>query len=364
MTIIITAPGKKAVRIQKSHYRQEAVLQQYLSENPEVLPVQELKEDAHLVVLERESPTGAGPVDILAVDQDGELYLIETKLYRNPDKRQVLAQLLDYGAALWKTVDDPDAWLAQIDRRRSSKSKELLIDLLESEFGEGQSQAVLDGAKSCLVNGSFHFFVLMDEVHTQLKNLIQFINRNSRFSIYVVEMEHYQHHDLGIFIPHLYGEEVTKKPVIYQGGLRRQWDESSFFEQAAQKLSPEGFKAVRKLHDKLKEIPACEISFGNGKDIASFNPKFDTIAVRSIISVYSTGQVALNYYWLSENEHARVCGRLLKEKLKTIPPFKEAVEKSGKKYPSVRLSAWLPYCDEFIRLIQDYVKECEQIAGS
>jgi hypothetical protein len=50
--------------------------------------------------------------------------------------------------------------------------------------------------------------------------------------------------------------------------------------------------------------------------------------------------------------------------LKTIPPFKEVVEKSGKKYPTVSLSAWLPYCAEFIRLIQDYVKECERVEES
>ena len=185
MSIIITQPGKKTVRLEKTRFPQESDLQLYIYENPDAIPLQEIKEGTHLVVLERESPTRVGPIDILAVDAEGDLYLIETKLYRNPDKRQVLAQVLDYGAALWKYVDNPDEWLQEIDRRRVVKSKPSLVQLLEEEFGD--SQIVLDGIRSSLSGGSYHFLILMDEVHTQLKNLIQFINQNSQFSIYTIE---------------------------------------------------------------------------------------------------------------------------------------------------------------------------------
>lgn len=43
-------------------------------------------------------------IDAVALDQNGDIYLIETKLYKNPDKRQVIAQVLDYGASLWTRV--------------------------------------------------------------------------------------------------------------------------------------------------------------------------------------------------------------------------------------------------------------------
>jgi hypothetical protein len=118
MSMLITPPGKKAIRINRKRFRKEVDLQCYIYENPEAIPVHEIKEDADLLILERESPTPVGPIDILATDSDGEIYIIETKLYRNPDKRQVLAQVLDYGAALWGLLDDPDEGKAAYKKYR------------------------------------------------------------------------------------------------------------------------------------------------------------------------------------------------------------------------------------------------------
>jgi hypothetical protein len=102
MAIIISQKGKKTVKVEKSDFAKENVLQQYIYENPESIPLYDLKEDARLLILAREFPTASGPIDALGVDRDGEIYIIETKLFRNPDKRTVVAQALDYGAALWK----------------------------------------------------------------------------------------------------------------------------------------------------------------------------------------------------------------------------------------------------------------------
>jgi hypothetical protein len=51
---------------------------------------------------DRAFPTNSGPIDALGINKDGEIYIIETKLYKNPDKRLVVAQVLDYGASLWQ----------------------------------------------------------------------------------------------------------------------------------------------------------------------------------------------------------------------------------------------------------------------
>jgi hypothetical protein len=53
-------------------------------------PVYELREDKKLLLAVRECQTESGPIDALAVDQDGDIYVVETKLYRNPDKRTVV----------------------------------------------------------------------------------------------------------------------------------------------------------------------------------------------------------------------------------------------------------------------------------
>src|SRR3989338_6877041 len=103
MAIIISEGGKNAKRVDKSSFEREDYLQGYIYENPDSIPLYEIKENIRLLILAREFPTDSGPIDAIGVDRDGEIYLIETKLYKNADKRLVVAQVLDYGASLWRS---------------------------------------------------------------------------------------------------------------------------------------------------------------------------------------------------------------------------------------------------------------------
>jgi len=50
----------------------------------------------------------------------------------------------------------------------------------------------------------------MDTLHDQLKNLLIFINQNSKFDVFAVEMKYYKYEDYEILIPRLYGSEIRK----------------------------------------------------------------------------------------------------------------------------------------------------------
>ena len=115
MAIIISKNGRNAVKIDKSNFELEDHLQQYIYDNPESIPLYDIKEDIKLLILAREFPTASGPIDAIGVDRDGELYLVETKLYKNPDKRTVVAQVLDYGASLWKSSIDFNQFTAKLN---------------------------------------------------------------------------------------------------------------------------------------------------------------------------------------------------------------------------------------------------------
>lgn len=89
--------------------------------------------------------------------------------------------------------------------------------------------------KQNLEEGNFNFIVLMDELAPRLKDLISFINSRSRFSVYAVELEYYQHDGYEIMFPKLYGAE-TKKGTDVKSGTRGNWDEQSFFKDAENKI--------------------------------------------------------------------------------------------------------------------------------
>ena len=55
----------------------------------------------------KQACVGHGPIDLLAADSGGGLVFVEFKKgTENPDVRKVVAQLLDYGSALWRTSYD------------------------------------------------------------------------------------------------------------------------------------------------------------------------------------------------------------------------------------------------------------------
>ena len=212
MAIIISKNGKGARKVEQATVDEEDYLQQYVSENPDSLPLSDIKEGAKLLVIGREFDTESGPIDVLAIDGDGDLYIIETKLYKNPDKRLVIAQMLDYGAALWKAYGDDDGFLGEIDALLSKSAAGGLGLRLRNVYGLSDSEVedVREAIKRNLSDGNIKFAVLMDRLHDRLRDLILFINQKSRFNIYAVEMEFYENEGTEMVIPKLFGAEVKK----------------------------------------------------------------------------------------------------------------------------------------------------------
>ena len=206
MSIIIWHSNQPAKPLKPKAFNQETDLQSYIKENPQAIPIDELGADLELTIIGREFGTSSGFIDALGVDQRGQLYLIETKLYHNPDKRRVVAQLLDYASGLWsRYANDSSAFIRAV-------KQEYNFDLeshLQNE-NENENENSLASFKINLDAGHFRLIVLMDQVEDSLKDLVNFINQNSNFSLYAVEIKYYQDEDLEIVIPHLYGQPSKK----------------------------------------------------------------------------------------------------------------------------------------------------------
>jgi hypothetical protein len=229
MSIIISQSGTKAVKVDKSTFDKEDHLQRYIYENPESIPLYEIKDDIRLLILAREFPTNSGPIDAIGIDQYGELYIVETKLYKNPDKRTVISQALDYGAALWKHANDFSEFLGVLD---SHSKKVFGIDATEKirtffDLTVEETQDAINKAQTNLNDGVFHFVVLMDQLDDRLKDLILYVNQNSQFDIYAVELEYYKHDTFEIIIPRIFGAEV-KKDIKVRTTNKKLWDWESF----------------------------------------------------------------------------------------------------------------------------------------
>jgi hypothetical protein len=212
MSIIISKEGKNARKIDPTGIDEETYLQQYISDNPNSLPLDEIAEDIRLLIIAREFPTKSGEIDALGIDYEGNIYVIETKLYKNADKRLVLAQVLDYGASLWRTYEDTELFLEEIERAAGKIFNEPLAQRIQKFYKTDiESVAeILQFIRQNLRDGNFRFVVLMDHIEDRLRDLLVFVNQNSRFNIYGVEMGFYKFENYEILIPKLYGAESKK----------------------------------------------------------------------------------------------------------------------------------------------------------
>lgn len=220
MAIIISKDGNNAQKIDETQFGLEDKLQEYVKNNPDIVPIYEIQQDARLLILAREFGTNSGPIDALGVDQDGNIYVIETKLYKNPDKRTVLAQALDYGASLWRHSGDTSDFIEVLNQKVTSQFGTGLLEKLQDFFETDDPQMLVDAIAKNVVNGNIKFVILMDTVDDRLKDLITYVNQNSKFDVYAVDLKYYKHEEFEIIIPKLYGSEVKKAVTTFDESLR------------------------------------------------------------------------------------------------------------------------------------------------
>jgi hypothetical protein len=313
----------------------------------------DIKEDLRLMVVAREFPTASGPIDVLAVDADGVIYVIETKLYRNPDKRLVVAQMLDYGAALWRGYTDTSQFIADADaacvRTTGATLRQRLVDFVGID--EAHANEIIKAMQASLADGALRFVVLMDHLDARLKDLILFLNERADFDVYAVEMHFYRYKDFQIVIPTLHGAEVTKS-VARAGSTsrRRRWDEQAFFQDAEAELTSSDVAAVRELH-RFSAEAADRIDWGSGPSRGSFNPKFLSVCKRCPYTVWSDGDLTLNFGWFDRNDAERAArdhfGRQLQQiGLAQLPANWQT------SYVSVSLDQWKSKLRDFTMVVR------------
>lgn len=300
MAIIVSKNGKNAQILDKSVIEKEAYLQKYIQNNPESIPIYEIDEDKKLFVAKREFPTNAGPIDVLAFDESGEIYVVETKLYKNPDKRLVIAQVLDYGAALWKHYNDFNEFIEILNQETRKIFSLNFQDKLKEFFDldDEQIELALDMFQQNLNEGNIKFVILMDKIGDRLKDLILYVNQNSQFDIYAVQIEYYKYEEYEIMIPKVFGAEVKKSIKKSSTSTRIYWNAEGFQNELQKLNSNIRFKIMELLDFAKKEN--CLEGWGTGK-IPAFNFKIDN-PVRigkklTVFTIWSDGNINIGH-WL------------------------------------------------------------------
>lgn len=160
----------------------ETWLQTMLHRFPQCLPVSELEPVLdRLIPVGREVPTPAGYIDNLFVTADGNIVLVECKLWRNPEaRRKVIAQIIDYAQSLshWKYKDLDQAVKKSLDANGQIVGKPL-FDLLETE--DVDESAFIDAIQKNLRIGRMLLLVVGDGIREDTEGLADYLQMHAGF---------------------------------------------------------------------------------------------------------------------------------------------------------------------------------------
>ena len=173
----------------------ESWLQELIYNNPGLLPAGEIDSNySKLIPLGREISTPSGSIDNLYVTPKGNLCLVETKLWRNPEAhRTVLAQLIDYAKDLASfTYEELESKVKQFHDNRK-KSFTSIVDLVKD--GKEEFDAVLfeEELRRSMAIGEFLLLIVGDQIRPQVVMLSQAVQAapHLEFKIGLVELRFY-----------------------------------------------------------------------------------------------------------------------------------------------------------------------------
>lgn len=171
----------------------EAWLQDLIFRHPDILPVKDLEPGfGDLVPICRELPTNAGPCDNLYLTAEGDVVIVECKLWRNPEsRREVLSQAIDYARefADWSYEDLEKAARKGLDTRVSTDER--LVDVLVDELEDEAAARLIDAISRNLRLGRMLVLVVGDGINEQVERLAWMLQAHAglHYSLGLVELQ-------------------------------------------------------------------------------------------------------------------------------------------------------------------------------
>jgi hypothetical protein len=197
--------------VEESSVPTEAVLHDVLRRNPELVPATDIG-FGRMVTVGFETNLVSGAADLILMDDGGRLCLVEVKKQGNTDTRRVVAQVMDYAAALWgKTLEEFEREvlrprLGQDDPR--SLREFVVGELLQSSDDiEDAADRLLESLSETLRSGDFTLVVAAPEIPEGVVRVMEYLNGRG-LTIYGLEVSFFAG-DIEAFVP-----RIVVRPTI------------------------------------------------------------------------------------------------------------------------------------------------------
>lgn len=257
----------KLMQIKHDEYKGEIELQDLILENSQIV-LNPISGDEEAYVKVKEFSVEGKSIDILIISKRGNVYIIETKLYRNSRYREAVAQVLEYASLLY---------------RESNRNMEKLMENLglDPEVGD----ELIDTIQENLENGNYNLVVVMDQIPEEFKHVMEFMNTKPGFELYALEVREYlseKFQEGALLEIELYGKTERKT-----GPVRVHWaiqDISKEIDMIQDEVAKSVYQEIfRYIMEKQREYPEeVNIKIGTGKT-PSFGVAFNKLGGRMLL---------------------------------------------------------------------------------
>jgi hypothetical protein len=356
----------------------EADLHDVLTSHPELLPAEDIGL-GQVVVVGQESGLASGYADLVYLDHNGQICLVEVKKEGNPDTRRVVAQLLDYAAALWgKSVEEFERDVVLPYLVGFEKAASTLREFLSQEFGEASTDhgpddpaAMSKGAEieaalaDALMGGEFRLVVAAPSIPEGVQRVLRYLNGQG-LRLYGLEVSYFQG-PVECFVPRL----VVEPPQPGEGGgggatkKTKKWNEDLIVAALEQNHGKVEADIARSIFGWAKERHLLP-KFGRGATNGWYWPGLDdadgqmfpfTLSTIGVIVVNFGDMVTVPYRPFDEEPERRDLQRRLNE-IKGVQIPDDKVDK----WPSFKISALAgrEALSEFFRIMEWVFDETQE----
>ena len=372
MTIIARKEGEKFETIKKTDFELEDKLQKLIVDDQIMKKIKlGFNEDTTLVTLSREFESGSGPMDVLAIDELGDIYIIETKLHGYADgRRKILAQIMDYAGSMWHQFSDFTIFEEKLLRHNSTSKlnhilsgKTLSQIISDSTLGFTDNEDVddvINNMKENFISGEFKFIVVFDKLDSKLINTIKYINKKSSIDIFAVTYEYYTDNGLEILLPSIYGPEAASQPTK-KSSSRIPWTLDEIKQNFKNNFTEYEYTQFTELF-KFLDKTADDINTGKGKKGGAISPVFNKLLPKtgtrgSFLTLDVGGNLTINYPWL-KSEYRKNIANSFSENLELKIDNKSRSLSDidlNTEYPKYSRDQWSQNIDSIIETIKKFI---------
>ncbi len=329
-------------------------LQRVLEKNPDLIPGEQINPDdpRRWLIIKREMPvpdpnsgSDRWSIDFLLADQDAMPTFVECKRFNDTrSRREVVGQVLEYAAnGQFYWTKDQLRNLAEETLKQSSLTLDGAIRTLNPP-GDLSIDAFFDRFQANLQEGQVRIVFFLEESPFELRSIVDFLNKQMELAeVLIVEARQYSRNELRIIVPSLFGYTeqarlIKKSVTVTSAASRRKWDQASFLNDARAKIGDNSAEALQSFLDACVAIGA-ELAWGTGATKGSFTLRIPALCQPSLFTVYSDGDMSVNFGGLNDKRGTEAVRELFAEKLDQIG-FEIPADRANR-YPMYGLAQWI-----------------------